>query len=150
MYLTVKQQVKHLSKEDYSSLRELCHTAKNLANEAIYNVRQHYFNKKEYLRYEENYALLKESPNYRILNSNMAQQILREVDGMFKSFFGLIRLAQKGQYSEKCRIPHYLPKDGFTTLVIGYGRKNGEIAVHILRCGPWSQPFFIIYIDPYI
>lgn len=36
MYLTVKQQVKHLSKEDYRTLRELCHTAKNLANEAIY------------------------------------------------------------------------------------------------------------------
>ena len=28
MYLTVKQQVKHLSKEDYITIRELCHTAK--------------------------------------------------------------------------------------------------------------------------
>jgi hypothetical protein len=36
MYLTVKQQIKHLSKEDYRTLRELCHTAKNLANEAIF------------------------------------------------------------------------------------------------------------------
>ena len=43
MYLTVKQQVKNLSKEEYHILRELCHTAKNLANEAIYNVRQYYF-----------------------------------------------------------------------------------------------------------
>lgn len=43
MYLTVKQQVKHLSKEDYCSIRELCHIAKNLTNEAIYNVRQYYF-----------------------------------------------------------------------------------------------------------
>ena len=40
MYLTVKQQVKHLSKEDYLALKELSHTAKNLANQAIYNVRQ--------------------------------------------------------------------------------------------------------------
>lgn len=31
MYLTVKQQVKHLSKEDYKTLRDLCHIAKNLA-----------------------------------------------------------------------------------------------------------------------
>ena len=30
MYLTVKQQVKHLSKEDYKSLKELCHIAKIL------------------------------------------------------------------------------------------------------------------------
>ena len=99
MYLTVKQKVKHLSKEEYSILRELCHTAKNLANEAIYNVRQYYFTEGQYLKYEKNYALLKDSPNYKMLNSNMAQQILKEVDGAFKSFFGLLKLAKKGKYS---------------------------------------------------
>lgn len=125
MYLTVKQQVKHLSKEEYSIIRELCHTAKNLANEAIYNVRQYYFTEGEYLNYEKNYALLKESSNYKKLNSNMAQQILKEVDGSFKSFFGLLKLAKKGRYSFKdCNLPYYLPKDGFTTLVIGFVRLN--------------------------
>ena len=127
MYLTVKQQVKHLSKEEYNILRELCHTAKNLANEAIYNVRQYYFTEGEYLKYEKNYTLLKDSPNYKMLNSNMAQQILKEVDGAFKSFFGLLKLAKKGKYSFKdCKLPHYLPKDGFTTLVIGFVRLNGN------------------------
>ena len=127
MYLTVKQQVKHLSKEEYSILRELCHTAKNLANEAIYNVRQYYLTEGEYLKYEKNYALLKDSPNYKMLNSNMAQQILKEVDGSFKSFFGLLKLAKKGKYSFRdCKLPHYLPKDGFTTLVIGFVRLNGN------------------------
>ena len=125
MYLTVKQKVKHLSKEEYSILRELCHTAKNLANEAIYNVRQYYFTEGEYLKYEKNYALLKDSPNYKMLNSNMAQQILKEVDGSFKSFFGLLKLAKKGKYAFKdCKLPHYLPKDGFVTLVIGFVRLN--------------------------
>ena len=127
MYLTVKQQVKHLSKEEYNILRELCHTAKNLANEAIYNIRQYYFTEEEYLKYEKNYALLKDSPNYKTLNSNMAQQILKEVDGSFKSFFGLLKLAKKGKYSFRdCKLPHYLPKDGFTTLVIGFVRLNGN------------------------
>lgn len=127
MYLTVKQQVKHLSKEEYNILRELCHTAKNLANEAIYNVRQYYFTEGEYLKYEKNYALLKDSPNYKTLNSNMAQQILKEVDGSFKSFFGLLKLAKKGKYAFRdCKLPHYLPKDGFTTLVIGFVRLNGN------------------------
>ena len=51
MYLTIKQQVKHLSKEDYLTIKELCHTAKNLANEAIYNVRQYYFTEGEFLKY---------------------------------------------------------------------------------------------------
>ena len=36
MYLTVKQQIKHLSKDDYRTIKELCHIAKNLTNEAIY------------------------------------------------------------------------------------------------------------------
>ena len=127
MYLTVKQQVKHLSKDDYKSLRTLCHTAKNLTNQAIYNVRQYYFAEGEYLNYQKNYALLKDSDNYKILNSNMAQQILKEVDGSFKSFFGLIKLAKKGKYAFKdCKLPHYLPKDGFTTLVIGFVRLNGN------------------------
>ena len=31
----------------------------------------------------------------------MAQQILKEVDGMFKSFLGLIKLAKKGKYQFK-------------------------------------------------
>ena len=61
MYLTVKQQVKHLSKENYKSLKELCHIAKNLTNQAIYNVRQHYFNEGTYLSYQNNYNLLKTS-----------------------------------------------------------------------------------------
>ena len=127
MYLTVKQQVKHLSKEDYLTIKELCHTAKNLANEAIYNVRQYYFTEGEFLKYEKNYALLKSSPNYKALNSNMAQQILKEVDGSFKSFFRLLKLAKQGKYSFKdCKLPHYLPKDGYTTLVIGFVRLNGN------------------------
>ncbi len=127
MYLTVKQQVKHLSKEDYKSLKELCHVAKNLTNEAIYNVRQYYFAEGKFLKYEKNYALLKDSPNYRALNSNMAQQILKEVDGSFKSFFGLLKLAKQGKYAFKdCKLPRYLPKDGYTTLVIGFVRLNGN------------------------
>ena len=127
MYLTVKQQVKHLSKEEYLTVRELCHAAKNLANEAIYNVRQYYFTEGEFLKYEKNYTLLKNSTNYKALNSNMAQQILKEVDGSFKSFFGLLKLARQGKYAFRdCKLPHYLPKDGYATLVIGFVRLNGN------------------------
>ena len=127
MYLTVKQQVKHLSKEDYMTIKKLCHTAKNLFNEAIYNVRQYYFTESEFLKYEKNYTLLKNSPNYKALNSNMAQQILKEVDGSFKSFFGLLKLAKQKKYAFKnCKLPYYLPKDGYTTLVIGFVRLNGN------------------------
>ena len=127
MYLTVKQQVKHLSKEDYITIRELCHTAKNLVNEAIYNIRQYYFTECEFLKYEKNYTLLKNSFNYKVLNSNMAQQILKEVDGMFKSFFDLLKLVKQKKYAfTGCKLPYYLPKDGYAALIIGFVRLNGN------------------------
>lgn len=127
MYLTVKHQVKHLSKEDYLTIKELCHIAKNLTNEAMYNIRQYYFTEGEFLKYEKNYTLLKNSQNYKALNSNMAQQILKEVDGSFKSFFGLLKLAKQGKYVFKnCKLPYYLPKDGYSTLVIGFVRLKGN------------------------
>lgn len=127
MYLCVKQQLKNLSKQEYLDLKELCHIAKNLYNVGLYNVRQYYFDTKEYLNYEKNYYICKDNENYKLLNSNMAQQILKEVDGVFKSFFGLIKLAKKGKYNfSSINLPKYLKKDGFTTLVIGFVRINGN------------------------
>lgn len=131
MYLTIKQQVNHLSKEEYKTIKELCHIAKNLTNQAIYNVRQYYLNEGEFLNYEKNYAILKFSENYKLLNSNMAQQILKEVDDSFKSFFGLLKLAKKGKYSFKdCKLPKYLPKDSYATLVIAFVRlKDNKLLI---------------------
>ena len=135
MYLTVKQELKHLTKNEYLSLRNLCHIAKNLTNEAIYNVRQYYFKEGEYLRYEKNYVLLKSSENYKLLNSNMAQQILKEVDGSFKSFFGLLKLAKKGKYHFRdIKLPCYMSKDGYATLLIGFIRiKDNKLDIPFSR-----------------
>ena len=136
MYLTVKQQLKHLSKEEYLSLRELSHTAKNLYNQAVYNIRQYYFQEKKFLNYNKNNSLLKSSENYKTLNSNMSQQILKEVDGSFKSFFGLLKKKNNGMYNVKVKLPSYLPKNSFTTLVIGFVRLNEDTLVI-----PYSNSF---------
>ena len=136
MYLTVKQQLKHLSKEEYLSLRELSHTAKNLYNQAVYNIRQYYFQENKYLNYQKNNSLLKSSENYKTLNSNMSQQILKEVDGSFKSFFNLLKKKNKGMYNAKVKLPNYLPKNSFTTLVIGFVRLNEDTLVI-----PYSNSF---------
>ena len=118
---------KYNGKSTIEQLRRVTFFVSSSAFHIVYNVRQYYFNEGEYLNYEKNYALLKTSNNYKMLNSNMAQQILKEVDGSFKSFFGLLKLAKKGKYSFKdCRLPNYLPKDGYTTLVIGFVRLNGN------------------------
>ena len=136
VYLTIKQQPK-LSKEELIVLKELSHTAKNLYNEALYNIRQYFFKNGSYLNYYHNYYELKYSDNYKLLNSNMAQQILKEVDSSFKSFFSLLKMKQSGKYDDKVKIPHYLDRDAYSTLVIGFVRivDGNKLAI------PYSNSF---------
>lgn len=137
MYLTIKQQLKHLTKDNYLNLKELCHVAKNLTNECIYNVRQYYFTEREYLCYEKNYHILKNSDNYKTLNSNMAQQIMKQVDSSFQSFFALLKKCKQGKYNYKdVRLPKYLPKDSYSSLVIAFIRLNGNKLII-----PYSQSY---------
>lgn len=115
MYLVVKQQLNHLSKVEYNVLKEQCHISKNLKNQVLYEIRQKFFSDKSYLNYNEVYKLLKTSDNYKLLQSNMAQQIMRKVDAEFKSFFGSLK---SHKVAHRVSIPHYLPKDGYNQLVI--------------------------------
>lgn len=141
MYLCIHQQLNHLSKEDFLALRERSHAAKNMYNVGLYNIRQYYFEPREYLRYNDNYHLSKYNENYHILNSNIAQQIPKEVDGSFRSFFALLK-----KESSVARIPKYLEKDGYYPLVIGFVRiSKGRFSI------PFSNSFKknhkIIYIN---
>ena len=141
-YGTQSQQLNKLSKQEYKAIKELCFLAKNLFNVGTYNVRQHFFNEGEYLNYQANYPICKDNENYQLLNSNMAQQILKEVEGSFKSFFGLLRLAKKGKYDYRSiKLPKYLKKDSFFTLVIGQIRikDNGILDI------PMSPAFKRLY-----
>ena len=138
IYLIVKQQVKHLTKEEYNILRELCRIAKNLTNQAIYNVRQHYFQEKQYLRYEANCYEMKNYENYKLMNANMAQQTLKNVDTMFKSFFALIKLAKQGKYDFRhIKLPNYLPKNGYANLIIALFKIKDDNTLTI----PYSYAF---------
>lgn len=76
---------------------------------------RNFFSDKSYLNYNEVYRLLKTSDNYKLLQSNMAQQIMRKVDAEFKSFFGSLK---SKNVTHKVSIPHYLPKDGYNQLII--------------------------------
>ncbi len=70
-----------------------------------YNIRQYYFQENKYLNYQKNNSLLKSSENYKTLNSNMSQQILKEADGYFKCFFELLKKMNKGIYNAKVKLP---------------------------------------------
>ncbi len=135
MYLTVKNQLRHLSVHEYETLKKLCRLSKNLYNEALYSVRQYYFTEHKYLRYESNYHICKESENYKALNTDIAQQTMKVVDRNFKSFFALIQKAKSGSYQfNQVKLPHYLDKEGYFSLIIPRIKiKDGYFSVPMSR-----------------
>ncbi len=83
----------------------------------MYNIRQHYFQTSNYLTYESNYHIAKINENYKLLPSQTAQQTLKIVDRTFKSFFGLLKKRNLGNYNRKIKLPRYLNKDDYFVLI---------------------------------
>lgn len=109
---TWKQNLKHLTAGQYHTLRTMCRLSKNIYNQSIYNIRQHYFAEGTYLRYEANYPFMKNEENYKVLGASVAQQTMKCADNAFKSFFGLLKLAKSGKYASwQIKMPKYLKKD---------------------------------------
>ena len=109
---TWKQNLKHLTAGQYHTLRTMCGLSKNIYNQSIYNIRQHYFAEGTYLRYEANYPFMKNEENYKVLGASVAQQTMKCADNAFKSFFGLLKLAKSGKYASwQIKMPKYLKKD---------------------------------------
>jgi len=119
VYRNQKNQVRHLTKQEYVALKALCRLSKNLYNATLYAIRQYYFTEKKYLRYESAYHALKDNENYKLLNTDIAQQTMKVVDRNFKSFFALVNKAKQCDYKfSNIKLPHYLPKDGYFMLII--------------------------------
>jgi putative transposase len=114
MYLTERHIIKN-SKE----LDEVCFKSKNLYNKALYLVRQHYFNTKEYLDYFKVYHILSDSKDedYYSLPTRVSDQTLRLLDKNFRAFFSLIKKKKEGSYDKPVKIPKYLEKDGRTIAI---------------------------------
>ena len=105
MYLVERHIIKK-THSYYDEYDNLCFQSKNIYNQGLYNVRQHFFEKKKYLNYVNNYKITKEQDCYNYLPSKVFCQALRKVDSNFKSFFGLLK-----NPSIKNKIPNYLPKE---------------------------------------
>lgn len=111
-YKTIKTRL-YLSKSDQLFIKILFRASKSLYNQALYNVRQHFFETGLHLHYEENYHLLKKSEHYKILNSSMAQAVIKKVDEAMKAFFGSL----KSNKDQLVRLPRYLSKYGYYPLI---------------------------------
>lgn len=99
-------------------MRELCRLSKNMYNVALYNVRQYFFETRKRLPYESNYHECKGNENYKLLNTDIAQQTMKVVDRSFKSFTKLLQALKTGMYNQRVQLPRYLPKDGYFVLIL--------------------------------
>ena len=125
MFLTQSNVIRHLSKDEYAMLAEMCRYSNNLYNVALYNIRQYYFSEKKFLTYESNYHECKVNENYGLLQAGVAQQTLKVADRSFKSFFNLVKKAKSGEYRfQDIKIPHYCEKGGMFVLVLSTNAIN--------------------------
>ncbi|MCU0532627.1 MAG: transposase [Hydrococcus sp. Prado102] len=140
MYATQKNQLRRLSKQEFNALSALCRLSKNLFNVALYECRQYFFAQRKRLTYESNYHICKSNENYRMLNTDIAQQTMKVVDRSMRSFLGLLRAISIGRCDQKPQLPKYLSKDGYFSLIIPRIRlKDGMFEI------PMSREFKLEY-----
>ena len=122
-YKAIKTKL-YLKKDEQRFLQILMRASKSLYNEALYNVRQYFFETGKFLTYEENDKhLSKDSEHYRILSTSQGQSVIRKVDEAMKAFFGSL----KSNVKQKVKLPRYLDKLGYYPLVdrMVYKPKSG-------------------------
>lgn len=125
--------------EVYKKLKEMSRAAKDLYNQALWEVKNHYRNTGTTLSYPELDKIMKTKKNlegiinYRRLPAKVAQQVLKLVDQNIKAFFKA--LADYKQHPEKYKaapkFPNFLPKDGYFVVIFTNQQavigKNGVI-----------------------
>ena len=114
MYLTERHIIKNNKELDM-----ICFKSKNLYNRALYLVRQHYFEIKNYINWVGINRMMVDSRDvdYYSLPIRISTQILMLLDRNFKSFFALLKKKQIGKYNKHVRIPKYLDKDGRNIII---------------------------------
>lgn len=116
------------SNQYYKDLDNLCILSKNLYNSALYAIRQHYFNTKQYLNKFEliNQFTKNNQKDYIALPRKVSQQIIYQVDQNFKSFFNSLK---SNKINHKISLPKYLDKNGRFEVIY----TNQAISVKLLK-----------------
>ena len=99
----------------YKELDNLCFLSKNLYNQALYRIRQQFFEDKSFKNYNEvNRELHDENQvDYRALPANSSQETLKLVNQNYSSFFKSLQKHIKG-----VKIPGYLDKTKGRQIVV--------------------------------
>ena len=107
----------HIISENHTFFKEcdrLCFLGKNLYNQALFQIRQHFFETGKYLNYVQLQKRLQNThqQDYVALPRKVSQAILRKVDEVFSSFFNANKSYQKNpqKFKAKPKIPGYKDK----------------------------------------
>ena len=143
----------------YPILKEMSKVSKDLYNQALFEVKEHYATRRgclsfpketgNILSYGELDILMKTKTNlqgninYRLLPAKVAQQTLRLVDGNIRSFFkaSIDYKKHPEKYLARPQFPNFLPKNGHFVLVFtnqqasikedGDIQLTRDVAIHI-------------------
>lgn len=146
MLLTERHLIKK-SNSLYAELDEMCFLSKNLYNQALYRIRQHYFNTKEYLNYYSNAKQLtkEKQSDYVALPAKVAQWVVKQVDQNFRSFFASLKSKKA---SHKVSIPKYLEKNSRYMLTFTNQAISGkELKLGYLKLSGCSSRIKLVHTD---
>lgn len=131
----------------YVELDEMCFLSKNLYNQALYRIRQHYFNTKEYLNYYSNAKQLtkEKQSDYVALPAKVAQWVVKQVDQNFRSFFASLK---SKNVNHKVSIPKYLEKNSRYMLTFTNQAISGkELKLGYLKLSGCSGRIKLVHTD---
>lgn len=97
----------------YDVFDDLSFKAKNLYNAALYVFRQSFFdNKLKTLSWMEISTMFSKNkqPDYKSLQSKVANNVIKMLGSNISSFWELLKLKSKGEYSKPVKLPKYLHK----------------------------------------
>lgn len=98
--------------KDFNEIDQLSFKSKNLYNYALYLQRQHYFDTKAYLNYNELDKLLQKHETYKALPAKVSQQTLLKLHKNWLNYFAKIKLKLD------VKIPKYKNKEKGRNIVI--------------------------------
>jgi putative transposase len=112
------QLVKQIQMKRSKLLDEITFESKNLFNVATYTVRKRFFEERYWIHYNELWKLLRNHEAYQKLQkmcgAHPPQQVLKQVDRNFKSFFKAIKIWKTSptKFTSMPKLPYYKRKNG--------------------------------------
>jgi putative transposase len=112
----------HIKASDprFGAIDAAAFAAKNLYNKALYEVRQAFIHRGEYLPFAQVYHILKRSEEYQALPRKVSQLVLKQLDQNWRSFFAAIKdwREHPERYLGRPKLPGYKPKQAGRFLLI--------------------------------